>query len=1067
MTKLVLLALTSFLVSASASWYDEAEVDWNLNVNQEAADPLQYYVTVRDNRSYESSPQNWRFPFYSLLLDKYVNGDPTNDNANGTAWEHDLYGTQLRHGGDMKGLHDSLDYLHGLGIRGLYIVGSVLINLPWQADAFSPYDLTILDHHFGTIEQFRDVVKVIHEKGMYVVLENTFSTMSDLFAFEGYYNTSAPWSFTEHNMEYKTDLQYRDFSRSNNYQEQCPFPYPRFWNLKGYPINNDATRAMVGCMDSDFDQYGDVAAFGIYPEWQKQLSKFNGVQDRLRDWKPSVLDKINHFSCMLIQGLDIDGFRMDKGMQITVDNQAKFSHFQRRCAAAVGKKNFFITGEIVNGNADGAVYIGRGKEPHMAVHNVTSIAAAEDVSQYIRSEGYSAFDSAAFHYTTYRSFERFLGLDGNFTGTADAPVNFQDQWRVIMQTNDMRNAVTGEFDPRHLYGVSNQDVFRWPGLDDGTERQLLGEFIVSLVMPGIPLVSWGEEQAFFTLDNTAANYVYGRQSMSSAQAWQMHGCYKVGDANLHDIPFNRSLTACQDDSVSFDHRDASHPVYGTMKHMFELRRRYPVLNDGWTLRELSSQIVNLTFPYSGGVHTAMGLWSVFRGRVEGVQDLSSEGTFGNQGVWLLYSNANESRTYTSDCTGANAIISPFDDNTIVRNLFYPFDEWRLETSSASLGIEGSTGANGCLSELNMTKYGWKAMVPVSKWSRPSPVITRFLPGHDARIISNTALHEAGTIDFEFRFSDVMDCDSFKDGFSVASTTETDQQARLVLGSLSCLTVDPMYEADHYGPSPTIWRARGTLQNAYDGIHVLTVNNVTDQRFVSATNSKDHFLLRVGQPDNPIVFPKSANYSRSLLFSHEQSEKVKRDTTVSDAALYINHKAAGADMWRFSLSFGAVWSGWMTYIPGNASLSPQTWTGQEDQRWRGQHVKIQYWSSAAGSSDHLVEGDLVEPGDIVRPERRYPHFFVHGPYNAYGFDSGVPNEMRQRRDGRWVYDYMTEWPAPFQLNVWGVNPNGLPDVGYAFGDVDHDGVLERIAPASLVKAVVNVRRTLPLWIVRSE
>ena len=50
-------------------------------------------------------------------MDRFVNGDPTNDNANGTAWEHDPTGTQLRHGGDIKGLVDSLDYLHGLGIR--------------------------------------------------------------------------------------------------------------------------------------------------------------------------------------------------------------------------------------------------------------------------------------------------------------------------------------------------------------------------------------------------------------------------------------------------------------------------------------------------------------------------------------------------------------------------------------------------------------------------------------------------------------------------------------------------------------------------------------------------------------------------------------------------------------------------------------------------------------------------------------------------------------------------------------------------------------------------------------
>jgi len=63
------------------------------------------------------------------------------------------------------------------------------------------------------------------------------------------------------------------------------------------------------------------ASFGNYTEWQRQLSKFAFVQDRLREWRPSVLAKIQHFSCMTIASLDIDGFRIDKALQVTVDAQ--------------------------------------------------------------------------------------------------------------------------------------------------------------------------------------------------------------------------------------------------------------------------------------------------------------------------------------------------------------------------------------------------------------------------------------------------------------------------------------------------------------------------------------------------------------------------------------------------------------------------------------------------------------------------------------------------------------------------------------------------------------------------
>ena len=74
------------------------------------------------------------------MLDHLVNGDPTNDNANGTTWEHDLTGTQLRHGGDIQGLMDTLGYLAGMGIKGIYFAGSPIINSPWGSDDFSPLD---------------------------------------------------------------------------------------------------------------------------------------------------------------------------------------------------------------------------------------------------------------------------------------------------------------------------------------------------------------------------------------------------------------------------------------------------------------------------------------------------------------------------------------------------------------------------------------------------------------------------------------------------------------------------------------------------------------------------------------------------------------------------------------------------------------------------------------------------------------------------------------------------------------------------------------------------------------
>lgn len=110
-------ALVAFFPAPTTSWpYDKALIRYNLNENKTATNPADYWGTWPDH-TYFPSPENWRFPFYTLFLDRFVNGDPTNDNINNTHFEHDLNSNQMRHGGDVDGLLDTLDYLKGMGIK--------------------------------------------------------------------------------------------------------------------------------------------------------------------------------------------------------------------------------------------------------------------------------------------------------------------------------------------------------------------------------------------------------------------------------------------------------------------------------------------------------------------------------------------------------------------------------------------------------------------------------------------------------------------------------------------------------------------------------------------------------------------------------------------------------------------------------------------------------------------------------------------------------------------------------------------------------------------------------------
>jgi alpha-1,3-glucan synthase len=110
--------------------------------------------------------------------------------------------------------------------------------------------------------------------------------------------------------------------------------------------------------------------------------------------------------------LDIDGFRIDKALQVTLDAQGEWSDAMRQCAHRFGKNNFYIPGEMVSGNSFAALYVSRGRQIGQAVDNMTeAVMMTNETSDlgHIRPLEKAAIDAAAFHYSVYRALTRFLG----------------------------------------------------------------------------------------------------------------------------------------------------------------------------------------------------------------------------------------------------------------------------------------------------------------------------------------------------------------------------------------------------------------------------------------------------------------------------------------------------------------------------------------------------------------------------------------------------------------------------------------------------------------------------------
>jgi alpha-1,3-glucan synthase len=81
-------------------------------------------------------------------------------------------------------------------------------------------------------------------------------------------------------------------------------------------------------------------------------------------------------------------------------------------------------------------------------------------------------------------------------------------------------------------------------------------------------------------------------------------------------------------------------------------------------------------------------------------------------------------------------------------------------------------------------------------------------------------------------------------------------------------------------------------------------------------------------------------------------------------------------------------------------------------------------------------------------RTVPQFLARGPYNQWGFDKGLSAQMEHTGDHTWEFEIMATWPSYLQLNVFGFDD-------FYYGDVDGDGILDRLAPNSAAPNYLNL------------
>ena len=151
------------------------------------ADPGTYYIVFsKDGQSFkypyeiaarqEGSAERTSFTtadmVYLIMPDRFANGDTSNDSTDDTADKyarHELFG---RHGGDIQGIINNLDYIAGLGATAIWCTPLLEDNQPEHSyHGYACTDYYHIDSRFGDNDLFKEYVQKAHEKGIKIIMD--------------------------------------------------------------------------------------------------------------------------------------------------------------------------------------------------------------------------------------------------------------------------------------------------------------------------------------------------------------------------------------------------------------------------------------------------------------------------------------------------------------------------------------------------------------------------------------------------------------------------------------------------------------------------------------------------------------------------------------------------------------------------------------------------------------------------------------------------------------------------------------------------------------------------------
>ncbi|MEO0404461.1 MAG: alpha-amylase family glycosyl hydrolase, partial [Bacteroidota bacterium] len=118
---------------------------------------------------------------YLIMPDRFSNGDPSNDKVIGFL-DQSLNRDSMyhRHGGDLQGVLNHVDYLKGLGVSALWLNPVIENNEPEESyHGYAATDLYQVDKRLGSNVLYKELCNELHGKGIKVIQDVVYNHWGD------------------------------------------------------------------------------------------------------------------------------------------------------------------------------------------------------------------------------------------------------------------------------------------------------------------------------------------------------------------------------------------------------------------------------------------------------------------------------------------------------------------------------------------------------------------------------------------------------------------------------------------------------------------------------------------------------------------------------------------------------------------------------------------------------------------------------------------------------------------------------------------------------------------------